>query len=123
MAKNEIRINTSMKPNMEDVPALPIESKLAFINAIMKGYITGKLRMAIKLKLFPERQAIADTNVRIDAKPRAANAMIPKKFGTFVTGEPNNNQNAAYDPNPVINSNIKLYTVFDNKIAPGEAIE
>ena len=123
MARNEINIKTSMKPSIESIPALPIESKLALINAIMNGYITGKLRMAIKLKLCPERQAMADTNVRIDANPRAANAMIPKKFGTLETGDPNKSQNAAYDPNPVINSKIKLYTVFDNRIAPGEAIE
>jgi len=108
MARNEIKVKTSMKPIIDSAPAFPIESKLAFIKAIMKGYITGKLKMAIKLKLWPDRQAIAATKVRIEAKPRAAKAMIPKKLGTFETGEPNNNQNAAYEPNPVIKSTIKL---------------
>ena len=108
MARNEISVNTRINPIIDSAPAFPIESKLAFINAIMKGYITGKLKMAIRLKLCPDRQAIAATNVNIEAKPRAANAMIAKKLGTFETGDPNNNQNAAYEPKPVINSNIKL---------------
>ena len=95
MARNDIRIKTNMNPSIEAAPAFPIESRLAFINAIMNGYITGKLKMAIRLKLCPDCQAIAATNVRIDANPSAANAIIPRKFGTFETGDPSNNQKAA----------------------------
>ena len=95
MASNEINTNTSMNPKIYPVSALPIESKLAFINAIINGYITGKLKIAIRLKLCPDRQAIAATSVSIEAKPSAANAMMTRKFGTFVTGVPNNNQKAA----------------------------
>ena len=95
MARNEINIKTNMNPSIEAAPAFPIESRLAFINAIIKGYITGKLKIAIRLKLCPDCQAIAATNVRIDAKPSAANAIMTKKFGTFETGVPNNNQKAA----------------------------
>ena len=84
-----------MNPNIDDVSALPIESRLAFINAIINGYITGKLNIAIRLKLCPDRHAIAATNVSIDAKPSAANTMMTRKFGTFVTGVHNINQKAA----------------------------
>jgi len=84
-----------MNPNIEPDSPFPIESRLALISAIMKGYITGKLKIAIRLKLCPDRQAIAATNVRIEANPKAAKAMIPRKFGTFDTGVPNNNQKAA----------------------------
>lgn len=101
--------------------ALFNESKLVFINVMINGYITGKLRIAIRLKLCPARHAIAATIVRTVANPNEATTMISIKCITDVTGDPNNSQKEKNDPNPVISNRQKLKMVFDTSTATGDA--
>ena len=103
--------------------ALFNESKLVFISVIIKGYITGKLRIAIKLKLCPARHAIAETNVKMEAKPKEATTIINKKFNIEAEGMPNNSQKEKNDPNPVINKRQKLKIVLESSTDIGDATQ
>ena len=103
--------------------ALFNESRLVFISVIIKGYITGKLRIAIKLKLCPALHAIAETNVKIEANPKEATTMINIKFNIDGDGIPNNSQKENNDPNPVISKRQKLKIVLESNTDIGEAIQ
>ncbi len=103
--------------------ALFNESRLVFISVIIKGYITGKLRIAIKLKLCPARHAIADTKVKIAANPKEATTIIVIKFNTADEGIPNKSQKEKNDPNPVINKRQMLKIVLESSTDIGEAIQ
>ena len=58
------------------------------IKVIKKGIRSGKLRMAIKVKLFPAFDAIADTIVKADDKPPLPTINTIKNIGKSCTGLP-----------------------------------
>ena len=78
MTFKNIRMSNELVSHRSNPSMAFLES---FINTISKGIIIGKLKMAIKVKLLFVFEAIADTIVKSDEKPKLPNNKVTKNNG------------------------------------------
>ena len=76
------------RPDKPDQSMLLMADRETFIRVASRGSTIGKLKMAIKEKLWLAREAMAATMVSTDDNPRLPSSRVSKNRGTFTTWLP-----------------------------------